>query len=81
MDRHAARERMFREFWTQLLAKSNQRTPLFANIGRSWQHYLKKSVKPTGLAFHYSVRLVSAWVELYIDRGPGEGEPIAHPAS
>jgi hypothetical protein len=42
---------------------------------------VKKSVKPTGLAFHYRVRLVSAWIELHTDRGPAERDPIAHPAS
>lgn len=74
MDRHTARERMFRKFWTHPLAKSNQTTPLFANIGPSWQLFVKKKVQPTGLAFHYSVRLVSAWIELFIDRGRGERE-------
>ncbi len=29
----------------------------FANTGPTWQHYLKKSVKPTALAFHYRLRV------------------------
>jgi hypothetical protein len=60
-----------REFWTQLLEKSNTRTKLFSNVSAGTESWISAGGGKTGLNYNYLIRMNSAYVELYIDKGKG----------
>lgn len=57
------------EFWTQLLAKSKERTKLHANISPGKENWIGTGAGKSGLSYNYVVTMSWGAVELYIDRG------------
>lgn len=68
----AARETQQIEFWTQLLALSKGRTPLFSAVSPSDDSWLTTGAGRSGLAYLYLVRRDAASVEFSIDVGNAE---------
>ena len=64
VERHSLRQ----QFWTQLLDRSRERTPLHANISAGIGGALSTTVK-RGLSLKYAIRQRDSEVGLYIDRG------------
>jgi len=64
-ERHLTRK----EFWTQLLAKSKDRTNLFSRKSPGVEHYLGVGAGKRGLSYNYIITTVGARVEMYIDNG------------
>lgn len=63
-ERHLLRHR----FWTQLLDRAKEKTPLHANISAGQWSYIWATVK-SGLYLGYVIRQHGSNTELYIDRG------------
>jgi hypothetical protein len=59
-------------WWTELLEKANAKTRLHAAIKPSRYGKVGTGAGKQGLFFHYGVWRHGTWVELYIDRGPGQ---------
>lgn len=64
-DRHYARK----EFWTQLLEKSKNRTKLYSAVAPGTSYWLNTGAGKTGLLFSYNIFQYWAWIELYINTG------------
>ena len=62
---HHMRER----FWTELLGKAAERSPLHANITPGRYHWIGTSAGVSGINFNYVILQHDGRVELYIDRG------------
>ncbi|MFP6873043.1 MAG: DUF4268 domain-containing protein [Verrucomicrobiales bacterium] len=62
------------DFWTQLLARSKEKSKLHENISPGAYHWVGASAGINGLAFNFSIWQREAGVELYIDRGKEKGE-------
>ncbi len=62
------RQLLRNRFWTQLLNRARERTPLHANIAPSDRSYLWTPVK-NGLYLRYGIQQHTSDVKLYIDRG------------
>jgi hypothetical protein len=62
------------EFWTELLAKSKEKTQLHTHISPGKFHWVGTSVGKNGLAWNYAIRKHDADAELYIDRGKNADE-------
>jgi len=61
------------EFWTEFLQRSKERTPLFANIKPSTQHWISTGAGKSGISFNYCILMDSGTVELYIDHDHDTG--------
>lgn len=61
--------RMRIDFWTQLLARSKEKSKLHENINPGTQHYVGAGSGISGLHFVFVIYQHEACVELYIDRG------------
>jgi hypothetical protein len=70
----AEREQLRYQFWSQLLDRAQEKTPLHANISAGRHNYVGTGAGKAGLAFNYVIRQNDANVELYIDRGKGNQE-------
>jgi hypothetical protein len=62
------------DFWTQLLARSKEKSKLHENISPGAQHWLGTGAGVSGLSFVFCILQHEASVELYIDRGKEMGE-------
>ena len=58
-----------RRFWTQLLDKARNVTPLHANIKASRDSWIQTTAGMRGLTYVYVIRMRDARIELYIDQG------------
>ena len=61
-------------FWTELLDRAREQTPLHASIPPKRSNWLIDPAGVDGLTFGYVVSKSNARVELYIDRGRGAAE-------
>lgn len=59
-------------WWTELLEKANAKTRLHAAVKPSRYGSVGTGAGKQGLRFNYAVWRHGMWVELYIDRGPGQ---------
>jgi hypothetical protein len=60
------------EFWSQLLERAKQKTPLHAHISPGKENWVGTSAGTSGLAFNYVIRMGDCRIELYIDSGNAE---------
>lgn len=58
-----------KQFWSQLLDYSNDKTNLHSNISPGTHGWIGTGAGKTGLSYNYNIRKNKANVELYIDRG------------
>lgn len=65
----AERHILRREFWTQLLERVKEKTPLHAQISPSKDNWISTGAGKSGLGYNYVIRMGDAQVELYIDQG------------
>lgn len=65
----AERHKKRLEFWTQLLAKSKERTKLHANISPSKENWIATGAGKAGLIYNYVITNDYGATELYIDKG------------
>lgn len=63
-------------FWTQLLARAQERTQLFANISPQARGDLSATIR-AGLFYRYHIKQHDSRIDLYIDRGRGVGSENA----
>lgn len=68
------RNKVRKEFWTQLLELSKEKTKLHANISPSHYNWIGTSAGVRGLLFSYVIRQDESQIELYIDRGTDSNE-------
>ena len=64
-ERHILRRR----FWTQLLERAKESTPLHASTAPNQQNYVMTGAGKTGLSFLYVIQQHTSDIDLYIDRG------------
>ena len=64
-ERHILRRR----FWTQLLERAKESTPLHASTSPNQQNYVMTGAGKTGLSFLYVIQQHTSDIDLYIDRG------------
>ena len=64
-ERHSLRRR----FWTQLLERAKERTPLHANTSPNQNNYVMTGAGKRGLSFLYIIQQHTSDIDLYIDRG------------
>lgn len=67
-ERHLVRK----EFWTQLLSRSKNKTPLFSKKDPGIESYLTLGSGKAGVYYNYTISTKGARVELYIDNGNGD---------
>lgn len=65
----AGREKMYREFWSALSARSRGKTRLFVDTAPSTENWISISAGKSGFTFAYNFTRQEAQVELYIDTG------------
>ena len=56
------------QFWTQLLERAQERTPLYANISPSERGDIRTAAGERGLTFNCVIGMHTSRIELYIDR-------------
>jgi hypothetical protein len=68
-------ERHFKrlEFWKSLLERSQDKTPLFANISPGKEHWIATGAGKAGVVFSYAILMDSGTAELYIDHDHDTG--------
>ena len=64
-ERHSLRRR----FWTQLLERAKESTPLHANTSPNQNNYVMTGAGKRGLSFLYIIQQHTSDIDLYIDRG------------
>ena len=64
-ERHILRRR----FWTQLLERAKEKTPLHANTSPNQLREIRATAGKRGLIFGYVIQQHTSEIELYIDRG------------
>ena len=64
-ERHSLRH----QFWTQLLERAKEKTPLHANISPSQYSYVQTGTGRRGLTLRYITQQHTSDIDLYIDRG------------
>ena len=64
-ERHILRRR----FWTQLLDRAKESTPLHANTSPNQYNYVMTGAGRSGLNFRYVIQQHTSEIDLYIDRG------------
>lgn len=64
-ERHSLRRR----FWTQLLERAKESTPLHANSSPNQYNYVMTGAGRRGLSFLYVIQQHTSDIDLYIDRG------------
>lgn len=62
------------EFWKGLLARSKEKTKLFANISPGRYHWIGTGAGKSGVTFQYNIFTNSGAVELYIDNDQDTGK-------
>lgn len=60
-------------FWTSLLERAKDRTPLHANTSPNQMREIRATAGKRGLTFGYVIQRHSSEIELYIDRGRDAG--------
>jgi len=70
----AERDVIRHRFWTELLARAEEKTSLFASISPGKDNWIGTGAGMYGLAFNFVIRKHDVHVELYIDRGKGAEE-------
>ena len=63
------RYRLNREFWTELLKRTNQKTNLYSNISPGKGSWIRASSGKPGLSYYYKISKKAAGAGLYIDCG------------
>ena len=61
-----------REFWTQLLSRSKNKTTLYEKKSPGIESYLGIGAGKAGIHYHYIISEQGARVQLYIDRGDSD---------
>ena len=69
----AERDSLRHRFWTQLLERAKERTPLHANTSPQRRN-IRATAGKRGLRFSYVIQQHASEIELYIDRGGWESE-------
>jgi hypothetical protein len=69
-DRHFKRE----EFWTGLLNRAKEKTPIFSTISPSKESWIATGAGKGGVTFNFLINKDWAAVELYIDHDKNTGE-------
>ena len=64
-ERHSLRRR----FWTQMLERAKESTPLHANTSPNQYNYVMTGAGKRGLSFLYVIQQHTSDIDLYIDRG------------
>ncbi len=66
---YAARHHSRKEFWTQLLEKAKNRTPLHSNISPVIYSWVGTGAGKSGIGYNYGVTNTYGTSEVYLDRG------------
>jgi len=72
---YAQRHILRKEFWTQLLEKSKEKTKLHANVSPNIYHWIGTGAGKSGIGYNYVITNKYASVEIYLDRGKEFEEP------
>ncbi len=67
-ERHYQRK----EFWNQLISRSQKKTTLFSKTPPGVENYLSTGAGKTGIFYNYVINYDGARIQLYIDNGNGE---------
>lgn len=64
-----------KQFWTQLLDKSNEKTTLFSNISPSIYSWIGTGSGISGISYVYNITYKYGGCEVYLDKGKEFAEP------
>ena len=66
---HTERYSLRHRFWTSLLERAKEKTPLHANTSPNQMRHIRATAGKRGLIFGYVIQQHASEIELYIDRG------------
>lgn len=72
---YAKRHILRKEFWGELLQKSNKKIPLFNNISPAIYSWVGTGAGKAGINYQYVITNKYAGCELYLDKGKGYEKP------
>ena len=64
-----------KQFWTQLLDKSNEKTPLHSNISPTIYSWIGTGAGKSGISYNYNITYKYGGCEVYLDKGKEFAEP------